>query len=319
MDIPQYGPTHELRGHTDNVDGVVILPSGTNCLSVSHDQTVKLWDFSALSQLKSIKAHEDGVYGLDISRSGSMFATCSADRSVAIWDTKAMKLISRATKHEDKIYSCKFIRDDMIFTTGKDGKLYLWDIRNFKSPLKNVARPDSGPIRSVDINPDETLAFSAGHNGCIDVYNLQNNAFLYSHQVDWVREHFPADHEFFTDPKIIYNGKFLKTMTNTILTAHQDLAVRKFGLTFEGAEEQGAFVYHFDAIRHIEIAQNDAFYISACQDGTLRLWDIATNTPRHLYSGHEQIVSSVAITQDNRIAITASYDSKLNIYETHAV
>ena len=47
MDIPQYGPIGEMRGHTDNVDRVSILHnSGTQCLSASHDFTVKLWDFS---------------------------------------------------------------------------------------------------------------------------------------------------------------------------------------------------------------------------------------------------------------------------------
>ena len=255
MDIPQYGPTGELRGHTDNVDRVAILHNtGTSCLSVSHDTTVKLWDFSSLQLTKSIKAHKDGVFGLDVSRSGSMFATCSADKSVAIWDTKGMKKISEATKHEDKIYSCKFLRDDMLFTAGKDGKLYLWDIRNFKSPLKNVASPESGPIRSIDINTDETLAITTTHNGCIDVYNLERQNFLYSHPVAWNREHFQADHEFLGDPKIIYSGKFFKTRTNTILTAHQDLAVRKFGITFESAEELGCFVMHYDSVRHIEIA-----------------------------------------------------------------
>ena len=182
MDIPQYQPTGQLRGHTDNVDGVAILHStGTTCLSVSHDATVKLWDFSDQQQLKSIKAHKDGIYGIDVSRSGSMFATCSADRTTAIWDSKTMKEISRATKHEDKIYSCKFIRDDMLFTAGKDGKLYLWDIRNFKSPMKNMARADSGPIRSVDFNSQENLAISTGQNSCIDVYNLETQTFLYSH------------------------------------------------------------------------------------------------------------------------------------------
>lgn len=131
---------------------------------------------------------------------------------------------------------------------------------------------------------------------------------MYSKAIAYDKGHFSANHDFFTEPKIAYGGKFFKTVANTVLTAHQDLAVRKFTVSETSAEEVGVFVSHFDYVRYVEIANNDAFYITTCQDGSLRLWDSESNTPRHLYSGHEQIVSCVAVTQDNRLAISACYD-----------
>jgi hypothetical protein len=50
----------------------------------------------------------------------------------------------------------------------------------------------------------------------------------------------------------------------TIMTAHQDLALRKFRLTNETAEEIGLYRKHFDYVRYVEIANDDSFYISAC-------------------------------------------------------
>jgi WD40 repeat protein len=97
------------------------------------------------------------------------------------------------------------------------------------------------------------------------------------------------------------------------------MAIRKFALTNEAATELGIYVKHYDFVRYVEIAKDDSFWITSCQDGTMRIWDGETCEPVAYLAGHEQILSCVALTQDKRIAISACYDMHLNVYETHMV
>ena len=120
----------------------------------------------------------------------------------------------------------------------------------------------------------------------VSVFSLRENTHLYTHLIPFDRSAFPPDHEFIFEPKICYDVKFYNTIANQALTCHADLAVRKLRVTTEAVEELGAYRAHIDSIRAVALAPDDSFYISTCQDGTLRLWDASTDTPLHMYSGH---------------------------------
>ena len=227
-----------------------------------------------------------------------MFATCSADLSAAIWDTSSMTEISRGIEHIDFVYTVKFIGDTQLLSGGKDKLLNLWDIRNFKSPVKSLASAESGPVRSIDINPNSTLAITTSHDSQIEVFDLQEQCSLYRHFVNFDESSLPTARWLFAKPKIIYTGKFFHNKADTLLTAHQDSTIKKFSITPTHTQELGTFHAHKGYVRNVAIAPNDSFFVSGCQDGTIRLWDALTNYPVHLYKGHNSPVSCLAITRD---------------------
>jgi len=53
--------------------------------SVSHDQTVKLWDIRSNIPLHTLRNHTDKVFCVDFSRSGDVLLSGSADSKVNRW------------------------------------------------------------------------------------------------------------------------------------------------------------------------------------------------------------------------------------------
>jgi len=77
---------------------------------------------------------------------------------------------------------------------------------------------------------------------------------------------------------------------------------------------------HFPAVRHesvydCEISPGGQTVITALQDTTLKLWDIATGAELHTLSGHQEAIRGCAISGDGRIILSASADHTLKAWD----
>ncbi|KAF4531201.1 hypothetical protein B566_EDAN019248, partial [Ephemera danica] len=86
--------------------------------------------------------------------------------SIRIWDTrvspvKANKLtIPQA--HEGDVNVIHWNRNEpMIVSGGDDGKVHVWDIRQFKSPVATF-KHHGAPITTVEWHPSESSVFASG-------------------------------------------------------------------------------------------------------------------------------------------------------------
>jgi WD40 repeat protein len=50
-------------------------------------------------------------------------------------------------------------------------------------------------------------------------------------------------------------------------------------------------------------------------DNTVRVWDLATGTLRHILAGHSLRVNAVAVTPDSKVAVSASEDETLKVWD----
>jgi WD40 repeat protein len=54
---------------------------------------------------------------------------------------------------------------------------------------------------------------------------------------------------------------------------------------------------------------------AACQDGTIRVWDLATGLRTHVLTGHEGPASSLAPSLDGRFTLTAGADGTVRVWD----
>ena len=55
--------------------------------------------------------------------------------------------------------------------------------------------------------------------------------------------------------------------------------------------------------------------VSASEDGTLKLWDLARGATLRTLRGHTDRVNAVAVTADGRQAVSASADGTLKLWD----
>lgn len=74
---------HKLVGHDNWVQGIAFGPSGKYLVSVSDDQTLRVWDVASGKCLRLVRAHDHFITSLAWRQ--RMIATASVDNTVKLW------------------------------------------------------------------------------------------------------------------------------------------------------------------------------------------------------------------------------------------
>ncbi|MFN5911985.1 MAG: caspase family protein [Bacteroidota bacterium] len=90
-----------------------------------------------------------------------------------------------------------------------------------------------------------------------------------------------------------------------------------FLLTLKGKTQElrlGLPVGHTDLVRSVQASPNGKLAITASDDYTARIWDLATGKQMHVLKGHTEAVNSAVFSPDGRWALTAG-DSTAGLYD----
>lgn len=119
--------------HTNKVEWLKIMPDGT-LASGSDDKSIKIWNVTTGSVLRTLSGHASAVYCLELLPNGLLISG-SEDKSLRIWNTtktSAITIISNA--HSAGIRMIKTI-NDCYFASGGDDFLVKVGFY-FRSSLK---------------------------------------------------------------------------------------------------------------------------------------------------------------------------------------
>jgi WD40 repeat protein len=68
------------------VRSAAFSPDGTQLLSASYDQTLKLWDAHTGTCLRTFQGHSGGVWSAAFSPDGTQLLSASGDQTLKLWD-----------------------------------------------------------------------------------------------------------------------------------------------------------------------------------------------------------------------------------------
>jgi WD40 repeat protein len=63
------------------------------------------------------------------------------------------------------------------------------------------------------------------------------------------------------------------------------------------------------------MCEDGEHFVSASQDNTLRLWNIASGACEQVYKGHTKFVRTVAMCKDGKHFVSASWDGTLRLWK----
>jgi WD40 repeat protein len=78
------------------------------------------------------------------------------------------------------------------------------------------------------------------------------------------------------------------------------------------------FIGHAKSVTSLAFSANGDTMISASEDATIRVWDVASGQCLHLLAGHEDLVTSVRFSRDGRRAVSTSWDQTVRLWDTVA-
>ena len=113
-----------LRGHTKEVEGLVLSPDGRTLVSVSTD--VRVWDLSSQRELIRIKPRSTRFFGCSFSPDGRRLAVGALDGLITIWDLASRQEVATLKGHERPVIHVSFLSDGNTLVSVDQEQVRVW-------------------------------------------------------------------------------------------------------------------------------------------------------------------------------------------------
>ena len=190
------------------------------------------------------KGHDGAVTHVVIFPDNKRIATAGTDGSVKLWEVGTGKYqqptintVGKFKSHSTELLALSCLSGDRLISAGTDGEIRLWSIDGGNTEFVEVA--SIGPsATAVSISPDESMIVAAFHYGSVRLLPVQPR----TGQEEPVSELSKAE---------------------TTVAAPEDL-VRKPVIT------------HTARVRCVALSADSKILMTGCDDGMVRMWDVAT-------------------------------------------
>lgn len=171
----QKGCSFVLLGHEGPVNKVRLLPCLTRILSGGQDATMRLWDISTQSILRTFSGHKAPVFSLVPLRHNSYtpgphrrIATASGDQTIKIWDFETGKCLSTLFGHTSAVMALG--ADSLrLVSASRDCSVKVWDL---ETGIEMFGCEHQCAVKSVLIS--DTVLISGDERGIVTVRDFLN-------------------------------------------------------------------------------------------------------------------------------------------------
>ncbi|WP_034592663.1 NB-ARC domain-containing protein [Hamadaea tsunoensis] len=159
-----------LKGHTAEIDVIVVAPDGTWCASIGSDMSVRTWDLATGTQRARIEGWESALAISPDSR--TLVTGPSVGGVLRTWDPVTGRQRQTLVGHGGAVYSIVFAPDGSWFASaGDDGAILLWDADTTGAPWA-VLRGHTQWVETVTVAPDGTWLASGSIDGSVRVWDV---------------------------------------------------------------------------------------------------------------------------------------------------
>jgi len=173
----------EIEAHSDSISDIAYSPDGTYIISVSGDQTLRVWDGETYEQVGDPFAYTDReIAEIAFLPNSHQFAAASADGSVTVWSLDAKTAVaSKLTGHSDAVWDVAFTSTgEYGASASSDGTVRIWDLATEPS-FKRVLTTSSGQLYAMAFSPDDALLAVGGQLG-LEIWDWQKGERLHVNQ-----------------------------------------------------------------------------------------------------------------------------------------
>jgi WD40 repeat protein len=307
-----------LTGHGGLVGGLAFSPNGKLMVSCSDDHTIRLWDFTDISQpmplgqpLRELADVNSAAFTPD----GKILAVSMADKTVHLWrlddPIHPVPLGPPVRAHNGDVRGVGFVDLRTLVTAGEDGLVRVWDLSN-PSHLLPVGPPLAGhrgvAVRSLAISRDGRIAATGDVDAFIRLWDLNRNHLapigppLKGHQRGMLRS-------------LAFAPDGLR-----LVSVSDDRTVRVWNVANpKHATPIGPpLTGHQDEVTSVAISPGGHVAVTGSDDQTVRKWTLDTTRPtvrgRPLTGARDEIYS-VAFTPDGSVLAAGVADGTIILWD----
>lgn len=324
-----------LRGHTDDVNSVAISADARYALSGGWDKTMKFWDLSTGKCLHSFKGHLKEINAIAMSADACYALSGDWNGTLRTRNLSSGERLQSFRGHTDRVLSVAVSAEWRCALSGSEDKtLKLWDISTGKC-LRNF-NGNTEKVNSVAISADGRYALSGGWQKRMKLWDVSTGKCLRTlgEHTDWSNSvAISADGRYAISGSTDTIAKLWKIENSNIMASWHiskpesgsDVITREaqFEKYINQAEQMCRRGNFLDAVKLIKFAKA----LPGCQrlkqtrDAWAALYRLL---PKRRFEnnweilrliGHKDFVISVAISADNRYALSGSRDKTLKLWD----
>ena len=289
-----------LTGHEDFVDAIVIFDEGRRAISVSHDQTARVWDLDRGTEIMKLSGERDGVTAVAVTSGGERAVIVSSNYTFEVWDLKEGKKLRTFDGHRAEIHALIITPDNrFVISGGADSTIKIWDLES--GTLAGSLEGHSNNVAALAITPDGQTLLSGSWDGKIGLWDLADRKLL---------RFLPAHEKWIIG--LLCDSEY-------VVSASGDNTVKIWNIaTGEQLSMLTGFHFYSSATRPMALCPSGSCLVLGGSDGEIAIWDLGKGSAWLLEEGHTAWVCAVDVFPDNQRAISASGDKTIKIWNLHA-
>jgi WD40 repeat protein len=256
-------------------------------------------------ELRKFEAHSGSVNCVCFSPDGKR-ALSGDHRAVRLWDVATGKELAKMDEHDDRVMAVCFSPDGKKVASGsEDRTVRLLDAD--KLAEGRVLRGHKGDVRAVAFSSDGKQLFSASLDGTVRTWDVATGKPLKGARLD----------DFGLLSLAVLPGDRQVLLCSL---GHHDILCLDVP---EGKRRLG-LAGHDGRVMSVRLSPDGKRALTAGQDGTLRLWDIAARDQLRLMKPDRPppgqtppliSVSCASMSRDGKRAVSGGADMKLRIWD----
>jgi WD40 repeat protein len=325
-----------LEGHKLPVTALAFSPDGRVLATGSWDTDIKLWDLQSGRPRQSLEGNSisSGIKTLAVSRDGKYLVTGGKEKFLRLWDLASGELIKTSFAHSSWAFSAAFSPDHKLVAS-VDSRVRLWDA---DGNVGGDALPDSSadappPAQSVSFAEASHLLAYAGADKKVRVWDTTNKRVVreFTSPTRVAGLSFASDDRLIAilnaDSLVLWNRDEDRVVKSWNFKGGSAVAFSPDGSLLASGGDGGAFEIHdtasFDLIDAIDVSSPiNALSFSAkyhvlavgCEDGSIRLWDVAGRKFLEKHFEHERGVTSLAFLKGGETLVSGSDDTTVKFW-----